>query len=334
MDFVERKEFGFCHVIVDVPQSEGELSEDKVIAYRKHDLDPNFHSACQSLIAFVVTTNQLTVMTRRVGRRTTSLSFLFLFIMSISKLSSFARLSGNAGSFLPTASAFVNGRHGSRSTSASRLIATTTKPSYQNSGILTSLFSSPPSKEEVDPGKVEGTDYTIVKYPHPSLRAENTEVVLPDEQGSITDIAKQMLKVMYAAQGVGLAAPQIGVNKRLMVYNPSGDSKKWLEETILVNPKITEYSDAKDEEIEGCLSFPDMQGEVVRSKWIKVEAMTPKGRKIKKKFKGWEARIFQHEYDHLDGTVYTDRLSDETKEKVQGRLNELIEEFDGDDAAP
>uniref|UniRef100_A0A7S0TB91 Peptide deformylase n=1 Tax=Pseudo-nitzschia delicatissima TaxID=44447 RepID=A0A7S0TB91_9STRA len=273
-------------------------------------------------------------MTRRVSKRTTSLSFLFIFIMSISKLSSFARLSGNTGSLLPTASALVNGRYGSRSASASRLIATATKPSYQSSGILTSLFSSPPSKEEVDPGKVEGTDYTIVKYPHPSLRAENTEVVLPDEQDSITDIAKQMLKVMYAAQGVGLAAPQIGVNKRLMVYNPSGDSKKWLEETILVNPKITEYSDAKDEEIEGCLSFPDMQGEVVRSKWIKVEAMTPKGRKIKKKFKGWEARIFQHEYDHLDGTVYTDRLSDETKEKVQGRLNELIEEFDGDDAAP
>lgn len=253
--------------------------------------------------------------------------------MSISKISSFGRTT----SLFPAVSAFVNGRHGSRPASASRLIATTTKPTHQNddqSGILSSLFSSPPSKEEVDPGVVEGTDYTIVKYPHPSLRAENLEVVLPDEQDSIMDLAKQMLKIMYAAQGVGLAAPQIGVNKRLMVYNPSGDSKKWLEETILVNPKIVEFSDAKDEEIEGCLSFPDMQGEVVRSKWIKVEAMTPKGRKIKKKFKGWEARIFQHEYDHLDGTVYTDRLSEETKEKVQGRLDELIEEFDGENPSP
>jgi len=256
--------------------------------------------------------------------------------MSISKISSF----GRTASLLPTVSAFVNVRHGSRSAvAASRLIATTTKPTHQNnnddtSGILSSLFSSPPSKEEVDPGKVEGTDYTIVKYPHPSLRAENVEVVLPDEQDSTMDLAKQMLNIMYAAQGVGLAAPQIGVNKRLMVYNPSGDSKRWLEETILVNPKIVEFSDAKDEEIEGCLSFPDMQGEVVRSKWIKVEAMTPKGRKIKKKFKGWEARIFQHEYDHLDGTVYTDRLSEETKEKVQGRLDELIEEFDGENPSP
>ena len=83
-------------------------------------------------------------------------------------------------------------------------------------GIFTSLFSAPPTKEEVDPGTVEGTDYRIVKYPHPSLRAENVEVILPDEQESITKLSKDMLKIMYAAQGVGLAAPQIGVNKRLM----------------------------------------------------------------------------------------------------------------------
>tara|TARA_B110001450_G_scaffold236908_1_gene242731 strand:- start:405 stop:593 length:189 start_codon:yes stop_codon:yes gene_type:complete len=59
--------------------------------------------------------------------------------------------------------------------------------------------------------------------------------------------------------------------------------------------------------------------------------MTTKGKKIKKKFKGWEARIFQHEFDHLEGTVYIDRLSEETREKVQPRLDELIEDYDGDD---
>lgn len=282
---------------------------------------------------------------KRAIQNTTSLSFIFLFIMSISKYSFYVRRAGSTGSIFPNAFAFVNDHYGTRratanseSTCPRRLIATTTKPVHQSNdndrfGILTSLFSSPPSKEEVDPGAVEGTDYRIVKYPHPSLRAENAEVVLPDEQDSITQLSKEMLKIMYAAEGVGLAAPQIGVNKRLMVYNPTGDSKKWMDETILVNPRIVEYSNAEDEQIEGCLSFPDMQGEVIRSKWIKVEAVTPKGRKIKKKFKGWEARIFQHEYDHLDGTVYTDRLSLETKVKVQPRLDELIEEYDGDDAA-
>jgi len=174
----------------------------------------------------------------------------------------------------------------------------------------------------------------VVKYPHPALRSPNDEITLKELQDNteIADLSRGMLKVMYAAEGVGLAAPQVGVNKRLMVYNPSGDPKRWLDETVLVNPKIVEFSEAKDEEIEGCLSFPNMSGEVVRSKWIKVEAMNLKGKKIKKKFAGWEARIFQHEYDHLDGIVYIDRLSDGTRAKVQPRLNELIEQY-GDGGA-
>jgi len=273
-----------------------------------------------------------------------------MFLMCLSKYSVFVPRPGDAGSrlstmlsslsvapttvILPTAFAFMNNHHCHRS------IATTTRNLHTKSGFgrrysiesaFTSLFSSPPSKEEIDPGVVKGTDLRIVKYPHPSLRAENEEVCLPDDQESVTKLAKEMLKVMYAAEGVGLAAPQVGVNKRLMVYNPSGDPKRWLDETILVNPRIVEFSEGKDEEIEGCLSFPDMQGEVIRSKWIKVEALTPRGKKVKKKFTGWEARIFQHEYDHLDGTVYIDRLSDETREKVQPRLNELINEYDGED---
>mmetsp|Transcript_27562 Transcript_27562/g.63192 ORF Transcript_27562/g.63192 Transcript_27562/m.63192 type:complete len:119 (+) Transcript_27562:84-440(+) len=112
-----------------------------------------------------------------------------------------------------------------------------------------------------------------------------------------------------------------------MVYNPSGDKTKWLDEVTMVNPKITTFSEGKDVETEGCLSFPGMDGKVQRSKWIKVEAVNLKGKKIKKKFVGWEARIFQHEYDHLDGKVYTDRLDDDGKSEVQGRLDELVEEF-------
>lgn len=193
---------------------------------------------------------------------------------------------------------------------------------------MSKLFAGPPQKEEVDPGAVEGTDLRIVKYPHPALRAQNAEITPEElESDEIKNLARDMLKVMYAAEGVGLAAPQVGVNKRLMVYNPSGDSKKWLEETILVNPQIVEFSDAQDTETEGCLSFPDMNGEVARSKWIKVEAMNLKGKKMKKKFNGWEARIFQHEYDHLDGKVYIDRLSEDGRATVQPRLDELVADF-------
>lgn len=184
-------------------------------------------------------------------------------------------------------------------------------------------------REEVDPGVVEGTNLRVLKYPHPALRAENA-VITEDElsDGSIAKLAREMLLVMYAAEGIGLAAPQVGINKRLMVYNESGDRSKWLDEVIMVNPVVTEFSDATDIEIEGCLSFPDMNGLVQRSKWIKVEAMNLKGKKMKKKFKGWEARIFQHEYDHLDGAVYIDRLEEESKPEVEGRLAELVREFD------
>jgi peptide deformylase len=192
---------------------------------------------------------------------------------------------------------------------------------------MSQLFSA--AKEEVDPGVVEGTDLRVAMYPHPALRAENAIITQDEleESSEIKDLAKGMLKVMYAAEGVGLAAPQVGVNKRLMVYNTSGDSKKWLEETIFVNPEIVEYSEATDTDIEGCLSFPDMSAEVTRSKWIKVEAMNLRGKKMKKKFVGWEAKIFQHEYDHLDGTVYIDRLSEEERSTVQPRLDELVEAF-------
>lgn len=150
-------------------------------------------------------------------------------------------------------------------------------------------------KEEVDPGLVDGIDFRIVYYPHPALRRENAEVTKEElKDGSIQKLSKDMFKYMYEAEGVGLAAPQVGVNKRLMVYNPTGDKKRWLDEVVLVNPKIVEFSEAKETDIEGCLSFPDMSGEVERSKWIKVEATNLRGKKIKRKYEGWEARIFQH----------------------------------------
>jgi peptide deformylase len=183
-------------------------------------------------------------------------------------------------------------------------------------------------QEEIDPGVVEGTNLRIVKYPHPSLRASNDEITAEElKDGSIAQLAKEMFKMMYAAQGVGLAAPQVGVNKRLMVYNEQGDPKKWLDEVIMVNPKIVEFSDSKEIDMEGCLSFPDMSGEVERSKWIKVEAFNLKGKKMKKKYTGWEARIFQHEYDHLDGVVYIDRLSEKGRKEVETRVDELIQDF-------
>ncbi|CAN0116280.1 unnamed protein product, partial [Ectocarpus sp. 13 AM-2016] len=164
--------------------------------------------------------------------------------------------------------------------------------------------------KKVDPGEVAGL--RILKYPHPALRAENEEIEVFDDD--VKKLARNMFKIMYAAKGVGLAAPQVGVNKRLMVFNPEGDAKNWLDEAILVNPKIVASGKGRITAEEGCLSFPGMGGK--RRNWVKVEAVNAKGKKVKKKYTDWTARIFQHEYDHLDGTVYIDHLSPPEREKV------------------
>ena len=101
----------------------------------------------------------------------------------------------------------------------------------------------------------------MLLYPDPKLRAPNATISCFDE--SLRQLAEQMFEVMYQDDGVGLAAPQVGVNVRLMVFNESGDKNKKDLEVVLVNPRIISTSnDAKVFE-EGCLSFPEMYGDVV-----------------------------------------------------------------------
>lgn len=183
-------------------------------------------------------------------------------------------------------------------------------------------------QEEVDPGVVAGTDLRVLRYPHPKLRAENAEVVKEEFGDDLKRTAREMLKVMYASKGVGLAAPQVGINKRLMVFNPDGDSKAWLQEVIMVNPSIIGRSKASEVEMEACLSFPGMGGNVRRHDWVKVEAYRLNGKKFKVKYEGWQARVFQHEFDHLDGIMYIDRLdTEEDRTRVRPVLDKLIAEY-------
>ena len=93
---------------------------------------------------------------------------------------------------------------------------------------------------------------------------------------------------------------QVGVNKRLMVFNEKGDSEAAKFEMILVNPIVTGQSEETDLEEEGCLSFPLIQGKVYRHKWISIEYQSISGEKKSLKLEGWPARLFQHEFDHLD----------------------------------
>jgi peptide deformylase len=139
--------------------------------------------------------------------------------------------------------------------------------------------------------------------------------------------AEQMLETMREANGVGLAAPQVGVLQRLFVVElPEDEENDEPAQTyILFNPKIIK---GRGEQIgyEGCLSIPGYIGEVARHQQITLEALDEKGDPVRLRAEGYLARVFQHELDHLDGILYTDRLTDpETYQPVEAGEEEVAE---------
>ena len=121
-----------------------------------------------------------------------------------------------------------------------------------------------------------------------------------------------MVSTMRLAQGVGLAANQVGENKRAMVMECRGNKRyprgnAFSLQTYL-NPKIIHYSKAKEIDWEGCLSIPGFRGKVNRSREVTFIGRTPDGRLVRKTFRGFEARVIQHEVDHLNGLFYLDRM--------------------------
>lgn len=166
--------------------------------------------------------------------------------------------------------------------------------------------------------------YEIAFYPHPALRAPNEEVKVFDRRLRV--LADNLFRTMYCeGDGIGLAAPQVGVNLRVMVYNPDPSSKEL--ETVFVNPKITATSNHKEIEPEQCLSFPRISGNVHRHDWVEVEAANWDGELFQRRIEGFEARLFLHEYDHLDGIVFTDRLGEASLSRVQKDLDFFVEDF-------
>lgn len=164
----------------------------------------------------------------------------------------------------------------------------------------------------------------IVKYPDPRLRAKNRRI---DEFGeSLRSFAKEMLVAMVKYDGIGLAAPQVGVNVRLMVFNPEGDPAKG-PDYVLVNPRIVKSSNRQSLFEEGCISFPDIYADVLRPERVTVEYQDLDGNKCKMQLNGLKARVFQHEYDHLQGVLFHDRMSPEVLETVREELAAMEQEF-------
>ncbi len=144
----------------------------------------------------------------------------------------------------------------------------------------------------------------VVKIPDPVLRKVAAEVNgISKKTGFLID---EMMRVMRKANGIGLAAPQLGISQRVIVIAPH-DYKP----TALINPKIIK---AEGEQIgqEGCLSIPGLYGDVKRFDYVEVEAMDRKGRELVFELEGMPARVVQHEIDHLDGILFTDKVDPAT----------------------
>ena len=145
----------------------------------------------------------------------------------------------------------------------------------------------------------------IVKYPEPILSQPGEPV--SEFDGELRKLAADMFETMYAAQGVGLAAPQVGVSKRVTVIDLSA-GKDPAKKLVLVNPEIT-FSEGKQYEEEGCLSFPDIREKVVRAFKVKIRAQDEKGKWFEMDGDELLSRAFQHEIDHLDGMLFIFRMS-------------------------
>ncbi len=177
----------------------------------------------------------------------------------------------------------------------------------------------------------------IVKYGHPALRTKGARITKADAK--IHKLAEDMLDTMEAANGVGLAAQQVGVPIQLTVIDVAGIEDRPSTmliggrpvsvdghmPLILLNPELT-LSKEKESGNEGCLSFPDMTAEIVRAAGVKTKAQLLDGSTIEFEATGLLARALQHETDHLHGILFIDRMNSASKVSLAGKLKRLQKE--------
>jgi len=152
----------------------------------------------------------------------------------------------------------------------------------------------------------------IRQYGDPALRMKAREIEAVDDD--VRRLAERMTALMHEAQGVGLAATQVGVVRRLFVFTDAG------EDRVLVNPVITRRSDKVELDDEGCLSLRDVLVPIERPVTVTIEGLDANGEPVKLDLELPSARIVQHELDHLDGVLIVDRTDDESRRAAFGKL--------------
>jgi peptide deformylase len=166
----------------------------------------------------------------------------------------------------------------------------------------------------------------IIAYGDPVLRKKATAIE-PAEYPHIKQLVEDMFETMYAARGVGLAAPQVGISMRLFVVDatPFDDDEPELEnfKKAFINAQILEETGEEWAFNEGCLSIPDIREDVYRNATIKISYYDEEWHHHEETFKGMAARIIQHEYDHIEGKLFTDKLSPLRKRLIEKKLNDI-----------
>jgi peptide deformylase len=174
----------------------------------------------------------------------------------------------------------------------------------------------------------------IITPKDPVLR-QRAEPVTNFHDDELQKLIDNMIETMLAAPGVGLAAPQVAVNKRLIVVrlpDDEGSKEEYGEDAgvlyVVINPEITRTSREQIEGVEACLSIPGYFGKVDRFNQVLIKGFDRHGNPIKVKARGWLARVFQHEIDHLDGVLFIDHASELWREKVEDEHFEDPLQFD------
>lgn len=159
----------------------------------------------------------------------------------------------------------------------------------------------------------------LVTYPGPVLRKQAKSVKNVD--GKLIETADAMFEIMYENSGIGLAGPQIGLSKRLVVLDIRQDG---CPDYVMINPRITRREGSAEAE-EGCLSLPDIFGDITRAERVEVAYIDRDGEEQILEAEGLLARAIQHEIDHLNGVLFIDRLNKTQRRAVEQALRELAE---------
>lgn len=154
----------------------------------------------------------------------------------------------------------------------------------------------------------------ILEFPDPRLRTKAAAVEVVDDD--LRQLAEDMFETMYAAPGIGLAATQVDVHKRLLVVDVSAEKN---DPHVLINPEILEKDGVAISE-EGCLSVPGYYDEVERAEHVRVRYLDRDGQQVERDLEGLLAICVQHEMDHLDGRLFVDYLSEAKRQRIRKRL--------------